>query len=195
MKHLWIALAALATLASAASAQMTEYGRMSVSMGGFAPSDHDTRADDTSTWFRIGLQYRLGERRAAASPCLFAELAAQQGRLLSDPGELVEVRRQRSIAGVGMGIDSTVRVPGTGLRLDAGAGAGLFFLEVANHYDLGEGDEGISRALARRTNPGLRFRAALRDRRGFFVEATQLVVGSLHGLRYDGVSIALGGRF
>lgn len=170
-------------------------GRLEVSAGPFTPRQVETRSFDTSTWFRLSVGYRLGDGVGATGPALFLDIAAQSGRRV-EAGSFWELRRRRSFVGLGGALTASARVPGTGWAVDASAGGGLYFLEIADDYSVGGGSSNDpARVLARGTNPGVRLRVALRDRRGYFVEAAYFGVGQLHGLDYGGITYGFGKRF
>lgn len=196
-KVFWAAAVALGA-GSTAHAQFGLFpagGRVEVSAGGFTPSSAETRADDTSTWFRLGINVALGKGIGPVRPFAYFDLAGQAGRVV-DTDTFFELRRSRSMASVGAGYAVSARIPGTRWAVDASAGAGLTFLTISDDYTPGDNfSGGAERVLARATNVGTRLRVAVREPRGFFLEAAHLTTGQLRGLDYRGFSIAVGKRF
>ncbi len=196
------AVASTAICASTAWAQSDSYrrqfpanGRLELSLGGFTPNSVETRTDDTSTWTRLGIALRLGDAPGPLSSQLFVDFGSQSGPLLDTNG-IYELRRRRSYAGVGGGWTFSTAVPRSQWAFDIGAGAGLYFLEIAEDFENGVGQSaGTFRVLDRAANVGIRLRGALRAPNGWFLETVWQDPGASRGLSYAGASIAVGKRF
>lgn len=197
-----IPVLAMAVWAGPAAGQSDSYrrqfpaqGRVEVSLGGFTPNSVETRTDDTSTWTRLGISFRLGNAPGPVSPHFFADFGSQSGRLLDSNG-IYELRRRRSFAGLGGGWSASTRVPGSGWALDVNVGAGVWFLEIAEDFTNGAGSSaGTNRVLDRAAQIGPRLRGALREPHGWFLEIVWQDPGTLRGLSYAGTSVAVGKRF
>jgi len=171
-------------------------GRIDLSLGGFTPNSVETRTDDTSTWARFSVTTRLGKGDAGPMPFAFLDFGSQNGRVVDTDG-FFQIRRRRSFVGLGGGWGVSTRLPGSRWAFDASLGAGLWFLELADDFTTvgGGGSNDPSRVLARSAAIGPRLRGAVRDPRGWFIEAAWLDPGNLQGLNYAGASIAIGKRF
>lgn len=175
--------------------QFPANGRLELSLGGFTPNSVETRTDDTSTWTRLGISLRLNDAPGPLSSQVFLDFGSQSGALLDTNG-IYELRRRRSYAGLGGGWAFSTRVPGSQWAFDIGAGAGMYFLEVAEDFENGAGQSaGTFRVLDRAANFGVRLRGALRAPNGWFLETVWQDPGASRGLSYAGASIAIGKRF
>ncbi|MDX1932802.1 MAG: hypothetical protein SFU56_09375 [Capsulimonadales bacterium] len=173
--------------------------RVGLNGGGFFPVGALSDRTSGSPWatFALSYEFRRPSARHPITLTAFAEAAANSRTFFNAFDD--RVNEVRELYGAGLEARAYFRPPGP-LAFYSGVGFGGYYLRRAVRDDSGSSpflffdDRSVTEGRYA-LRPGYKFLLGIEENHGIFFEMRYLNAGTLEGVRYQGVSAHLGGRF